>query len=42
MRTDTIFYQLFQTVPSVVFELIGETEINVNGYQLGVNIFCRF
>lgn len=33
MRTDTIFYQLFQTVPSVLFELIGDSEINVNDYQ---------
>jgi predicted transposase/invertase (TIGR01784 family) len=33
MRIDTIFYQLFQTVPSVLFELIGETETNVNDYQ---------
>ncbi|WP_348231382.1 MULTISPECIES: DUF2887 domain-containing protein [Cyanophyceae] len=24
MRTDTIFYQLFKTLPSLLFELIGE------------------
>ncbi len=33
MRTDSIFYQLFQTVPSVLFELIGDSETNVNDYQ---------
>lgn len=33
MRTDTIFYQLFQTLPSVLFELIGEPASLAEGYQ---------
>jgi predicted transposase YdaD len=33
MRTDTIFYQLFQTVPSVLFELIGESPSMFNSYE---------
>lgn len=33
MRTDTIFYQLFQLVPSVLFELIGESASKYDGYE---------
>ncbi|HLO47091.1 MAG TPA: Rpn family recombination-promoting nuclease/putative transposase, partial [Kamptonema sp.] len=33
MRTDTIFYQLFQTLPSIVFELIGQPPSLAEGYQ---------
>jgi predicted transposase/invertase (TIGR01784 family) len=33
MRTDTIFYQLFQTLPSLLFELIGESPSVANSYQ---------
>ncbi|MEP0880582.1 Rpn family recombination-promoting nuclease/putative transposase [Trichocoleus sp. ST-U3] len=28
MKTDSIFYQLFQTFPSIFFELIGVARIN--------------
>ncbi len=33
MRTDTIFYQLFQTFPSLLFELIGEPVAEAQSYQ---------
>lgn len=33
MRTDTIFYQLFQTLPDLLFELIGESPSVANSYQ---------
>ena len=33
MRTDTIFYQLFQTFPSLLFELIGQSPTEAQGYQ---------
>ena len=33
MRTDTIFYQLFQTFPSLVFELIGADPNQASSYQ---------
>jgi predicted transposase YdaD len=33
MRTDTIFYQLFQTIPSLLFELIGESPTIANSYR---------
>ncbi|BAZ12272.1 hypothetical protein NIES4071_41020 [Calothrix sp. NIES-4071] len=33
MRTDTIFYQLFQTLPSLLFELIGESPTIANSYR---------
>jgi predicted transposase YdaD len=33
MRTDTIFYQLFQTLPSLLFELIGESPSIADSYQ---------
>ena len=33
MRTDTIFYQLFQTMPSLLFELIGESPTIANSYR---------
>ncbi len=33
MKTDTIFYQLFQTFPSLLFELIGQSPIEAQGYQ---------
>ena len=33
MRTDTIFYQLFQTFPSLLFELLGESPSLAEGYQ---------
>ena len=33
MRTDTIFYQLFQTFPSLLFELLGESPSLAQGYQ---------
>ena len=33
MRTDTIFYQLFQTFPSILFELMGESPALAQGYE---------
>jgi len=33
VRTDTIFYQLFQTFPSLLFELLGESPSLAQGYQ---------
>jgi predicted transposase/invertase (TIGR01784 family) len=33
MRTDTIFYQLFLTFHSLLFELLGPPEENANSYQ---------
>ncbi|MBD1901288.1 Rpn family recombination-promoting nuclease/putative transposase [Coleofasciculus sp. FACHB-712] len=33
MKTDSIFYQLFQTFPSIFFELIGQPESTGNTYQ---------
>jgi predicted transposase/invertase (TIGR01784 family) len=33
MRTDTIFYQLFQTFPSLIFELIGADPSQASSYQ---------
>ena len=35
MKTDTIFYQLFQTFPSLLFELIGQPPSNAEGYTFG-------
>ena len=35
MKTDTIFYQLFQTFPSLLFELIGQPASNAEGYTFG-------
>jgi predicted transposase/invertase (TIGR01784 family) len=32
MKTDSIFYQLFQTLPGVFFELIGQSSVDVNLY----------
>ncbi|MEW6496366.1 MAG: Rpn family recombination-promoting nuclease/putative transposase [Cyanobacteriota bacterium] len=33
MKTDTIFYQLFQTFPRLLFELIGQSPTEAQGYQ---------
>lgn len=33
MKTDTIFYRLFQTFPSILFQLIGQPETNASAYQ---------
>ncbi len=33
MRTDTIFYQVFQTFPSLLFELIGQSPTEAQGYN---------
>jgi predicted transposase/invertase (TIGR01784 family) len=33
MRTDTIFYQLFQSYPSLLFELVGLPPETAQGYQ---------
>jgi hypothetical protein len=33
MRTDTIFYQLFQSYPSLLFELVGLPPETAEGYQ---------
>jgi hypothetical protein len=33
MRTDTIFYQLFLTFHSLLFELLGEPVENANDYR---------
>jgi predicted transposase/invertase (TIGR01784 family) len=33
MRTDTIFYQLFQTFPTLLFELVGLPPETADGYQ---------
>jgi len=33
MKTDSLFYQLFQTLPSVFFELIGHPLTEANGYE---------
>jgi predicted transposase/invertase (TIGR01784 family) len=33
MRTDTIFYQLFLTFHSLLFELLGQPLENANDYQ---------
>ncbi|MFB8788313.1 MAG: DUF2887 domain-containing protein [Potamolinea sp.] len=33
MKTDTLFYQLFQNFPSIFFELIGQPAIEPSSYQ---------
>jgi predicted transposase/invertase (TIGR01784 family) len=33
VRTDTIFYQLFQTFPGLVFELLGQSSDRARGYE---------
>ena len=33
MKTDSIFYQLFQTFPNIFFELIGQPDVEVSGYE---------
>lgn len=33
MKTDSIFYQLFQNFPSIFFELIGESAVTGNIYK---------
>ena len=33
MKTDTIFYQLFQTLPNILFELIGKPATESENYQ---------
>ena len=33
MKTDTIFYRLFQEFPSIFFELIGQAELPADTYQ---------
>ncbi|OUL23910.1 hypothetical protein BV372_29400 [Nostoc sp. T09] len=33
MKTDTIFYKLFQEFPNIFFELIGKPETNTNLYE---------
>ncbi|MTJ11527.1 Rpn family recombination-promoting nuclease/putative transposase [Anabaena sp. UHCC 0187] len=33
MKTDSIFYQIFQTLPTVLFELLGESPSNAIGYK---------
>ncbi len=33
MKTDSIFYQLFQTSPSIFFELLGQPPAEGNGYS---------
>lgn len=33
MKTDSIFYQLFQTFPSIFFELIGQPNAEVSRYE---------
>ena len=33
MKTDTLFYQLFQEFPSIFFELIGQSGTQANAYQ---------
>ncbi|NMF64825.1 Rpn family recombination-promoting nuclease/putative transposase [Brasilonema octagenarum] len=33
MRTDKIFYSLFQAFPSIFFDIIGDTTINPNTYE---------
>ena len=32
MKTDSIFYQLFQTLPGVFFDLIGQSSVDVSAY----------
>ncbi|NET02760.1 MAG: DUF2887 domain-containing protein, partial [Sphaerospermopsis sp. SIO1G1] len=33
MKTDTIFYRLFQEIPSIFFELIGESPELAQNYE---------
>ncbi len=33
MKTDTLFYALFQSIPSLLFELIGQSTAEAAGYQ---------
>jgi predicted transposase/invertase (TIGR01784 family) len=33
LKTDTIFYDIFQEFPNILFELIGESDININAYE---------
>ncbi len=33
MKTDTIFYQLLQTFPGLIFELLGESTQKAENYQ---------
>jgi predicted transposase/invertase (TIGR01784 family) len=33
VKTDTLFYQLFQEFPWIFFQLINQTDVNLNAYQ---------
>jgi predicted transposase YdaD len=33
VKTDTLFYQLFQSFPSIFFELIGQPTTDTSTYQ---------
>ncbi|MHC5597470.1 MAG: DUF2887 domain-containing protein [Nostoc sp.] len=33
MKTDAIFYDIFQEFPSILFELIGQPNTNTNTYK---------
>src|SRR5690242_11742421 len=33
VKTDALFYSLFQTFPNIFFELIGQPETDANSYQ---------
>jgi hypothetical protein len=48
VKTDTLFYQLFQNFPSIFFELIGESTADTAATSslrhdlMGAIAFCRF
>lgn len=33
MKTDNLFYQLFQELPWIFFQLIGREDINIGAYE---------
>ena len=33
LKTDTIFYRLFQEFPGIFFELIGQSDVDVSAYE---------
>ncbi|WP_375495403.1 DUF2887 domain-containing protein [uncultured Nostoc sp.] len=33
MKTDKIFYSLFQAFPSIFFAIVGDNTVNINAYK---------
>jgi len=36
MKTDKLFYRLFQELPQIFFELIGESNVDASAYEFNV------